>query len=114
MTTVPYTRILFEELKIPEDFFRGHRQIINEKLHPAAADMGRQHGDILAINQCVNLASSIVLRNATYLTATLNYIHRTSPFEHRDAATVVMIAALYYLLSSDSLRQRGEVRKSDI
>lgn len=96
--------VLFRDLRLPEQFLDEFAGLIRKKLVDAAADLDQEHGDIFAINQCLHLASSIVLRNAKHLDETLAKIRSIEGFAGMDPTTVVTIATFYVIL-------RGEQRK---
>ena len=41
MSLPPYEKILFEDLRIPQEFLQQHEKIINDKLRQAAAEAER-------------------------------------------------------------------------
>jgi hypothetical protein len=100
--TVPlYEQILFQHLKVPREFLREHAQVIRDKLRCAAGDLTRENGDLFAINQCLHLASSVVLRNADHLGETLAAVREHAGLKELDPTTVVTVATLCYLLQAE-------------
>jgi hypothetical protein len=109
-----YETILFNDLQIPQEFLQAHEKTLSDRLRQAAVDLQRQDGNIHAINQCINVASSVVLRNPTNIASVLDSIRRLPQFEYQDATTVVTIATLYYLLHTEAKRQMGDVQRQGI
>lgn len=105
----PYLELMTKVLRLSESFLEEHDRVIREKLRGAAADLRRESSDIFAINQCLHLASSIVLRNTTNLNETLDTIRRLDGLPHgKDPATILTIATLYFLLERESKRPADE------
>lgn len=101
-----YESIVKENLKIRDEFLEDHKDTIQKRLRAAAGEMGKvgsfiDRPEIFAINQCIHLASSIVLLGSDdrLLDNTLNSIRTNGKFSDQDPTTVVTIATLYYLIS---------------
>jgi hypothetical protein len=110
MASAHYERILFDVLKFPRDFLLRNQEIIRIRLLSALAvtrtdgtetKVFSPHEDIFVINQCMHLASSVLLlgsREEDIATA-INYVNRFQEFQGRDPTTVLSIIMLYYLIS---------------
>ncbi len=97
-TSPRYEQILFDDLQLKESFLQKHEAVISDRLHRAAEGFQSPSGEFSAVNECLHVASSVVLRGATNVRATLEDIGRDPIFRGKDPATVLTVAALYYLL----------------
>jgi hypothetical protein len=96
-----YKTILFDKLQIRKAFLDDRRRTLREKLYTAAEDMKLENGDIFAINQCLQLASSIVLQFSMHLGSTFDFIRSFPELRDKNPSTVLTVAALYYLLERE-------------
>lgn len=99
-----YLDILSEKLKLSDDLLSSYDKVIREKIRGAAADLLRETSDIFAINQCLHLASSIVLRNTAELDKALDAIRSLGLPGNTDPATIVTIITLYHVLEREAAR----------
>jgi hypothetical protein len=109
-----YTDVLFKRLQIPKDFLLDHAKAVRDKLRIAAADVRREHDDLFAINQCLHLASSVVLRNPSHLGETLTSLRAEEGLEDQDPTTIVTVAALYYLILSEADQVASEKQNAKV
>ncbi len=112
----PYEEILFDDLKLSRDFLseQEHAKLVHDKLLCAADDLGRENGDMFAINQCLHLASTVVLRHASRLRPTLGKLRELLPEPDRqDPTTALTVATLYYLLRTELKRVSEQADPSD-
>jgi TIR domain len=112
-----YEMILFDDLRITPEFLKEREETINEGLSHAGTELARENGDIFAINQCLHLATSLVLQKAATLNWALDRVRQNPAFSGKDPTTVVTIATLFKILQTEpgpgasswkSIRQRFE------
>jgi hypothetical protein len=106
-------RLLFDELisydlGINTDYFTRHEDVIREKLLTAAPWMTRPNGGFFAINQCMHLASSLVLEFSSNLNRAIDHVRQFPHFVGLDPTIVVTVAMLYYLLRTGSTREDAD------
>lgn len=114
-----YKDIVEKELEIKDDFLleeeRG--ETIHTRLKSAYGVMKNDqldsfsNRDIFAINQCVHLATSIVLLGSD-ADRLENTMHKTkTEFPNSDPNSVITIATLYYLLTNYMGRQNEKIEE---
>lgn len=116
-STPRYEKILFDDLGIPADYFddEAHQKVIRNSLLGAADAMIGRLGDVVGINACVHVASSIVLMGSDpqKLAAALKEIE--DDFPEIDPTIVVTAASLYYLLRDQIARKGlGQAKKKKL
>jgi hypothetical protein len=124
-----YLKLLFDELGLEGRFVRKEHETIQKRLLAAADEMQKGEtvdsqgspketesflrSDIFGINQCLHLASSVLLvgTEPQKLYATRDNVH--SQFVGKDPATVLTVATLYHLIKSEMAGQAvdSELRK---
>jgi hypothetical protein len=107
-----YETILLDVLRLSLELLKEEEKRTHQRLNAAAVDFQRDNGDIFAINQCLFLATSLVVRNAANLNATLDYIANIKGLSKDDPTTLLTISTLYYLLNPDDPVSDKELRKS--
>lgn len=111
VTDKPRYRDLVESrLRISRDFLEEYRETILDRLDSAYKVMTSEektavNRDLFGINQCVHLASSIVLLASTSEALSQTVDDLKVELSESDATTVLTIATLYYLLA-DYVPQR--------
>jgi len=102
-----YEKIVTRELCIDDDLLRAQDEIIRERLLAAVDDANKADHtahflkpEIYALNQCIYLASNVVLfgSNRTALESTINSTRKNPALADLDPTTVVTVTALYYLI----------------
>jgi len=125
----PYYRtLLFDELGLEGNFVRQEQDTIRKRLMAAAEEMknsetvepessGKEtesilRSEIFGINQCLHLASSVLLvgTGPEKLYATRDKIRSSGKFPGKDPATVLTSAMLYHLVDSE---MKGQVVDSE-
>jgi hypothetical protein len=93
---MPIYKTIVSMLQTPPDFLQDIKPYILAKLDMAARDMEQEIGIPFAINQCLHLASSIILRHPRFLSETMDYVKSNPAFANlEDRTTVVAISILY-------------------
>ena len=109
-----YESILFRDLQIPKAFLRKHEAEVDKRLRRAAASLLEPWGEFQAFNDCFHVASSVVLCGSNRVGETLERIRNSPVFVGTDPATMVTVAALYYLLRSAAVRTTEQDQKKRI
>ena len=114
-STPRYEHLLFTDLGIDKNYLNNpeHQKVIRTRFLNAAAAMRRRLGEIVGINACIHVASSIVLMSSDpdKLAQMLKDIPKGFP--GIDPTIVLTAATLYYLLvdlivqeAKDGLRKK--------
>ena len=102
-----YEKLLFEDLGIPAGYFavKAHQETILSRLLGAADAMAGRLGEMVGINTCLHVASSIVLlgSDAGKLERTLEELG--DKFPGIDPTVILTAASLYYLLRDQIARE---------
>jgi hypothetical protein len=105
-----YEDIFLKRLQVPKEFLTEHASVIQDKLRCAVADFGREHSQMWAINQCLHLATSIILSYPARLNETLAALRENAELrkQNQDPSGVLTIIALYYVLEAELKRVAAE------
>jgi hypothetical protein len=112
MSKPGYQEILFDELKLDNGASGDHAKALRNRLVKVGEHMQEPINDFFGINQCLHIASSLVLleSNAERVMQTLPSIAQKYPeLAGKDPSTVVTIAALYHLIKT----AENNLKKSD-
>lgn len=113
MTKPHYIHILFDILKFPREFLKRNCKMIRTRLLSALA-VTRTNGvdtqvfspneDIFVINQCMHLASSVLLLGSKEedIESAIRHVRSLSGIEENDPTTVLSIVMLYYIIRKES------------
>jgi hypothetical protein len=102
-----YGKILLEDLQVLRGqiqvFYKEHKKDIHKKFIFAGREMQKGKPDAFTINQCLHIASSVLLLGGSpeELDKLSNAIHNHGDFSHNDPTTVATITTLYYLIKTD-------------
>jgi hypothetical protein len=99
---------IVDRLKIPKEFLDTYAPAVRAKFREASGKLAKESAREDGINQCLHVASSVVLRNPEHLDETLDRIRDEPALKGSDSNTILTIAALYYLLQSETHRLKAE------
>jgi hypothetical protein len=105
MSTRPYESILLDRLHVDQSFIEAHAARIKSRFLDAADILARRNADmvpddVFAINQCLHVASTVVLlgSNIENINSTAQLLKENESYADIDPTSVVSAAALFYLL----------------
>ena len=93
-----YERVLFDDLQLDDSYLKEHESAICSRLNRAATAFHNLSGEFNAVNDCLHLASSIVLSGSKDVQTSLARLQSCPEFAGNAPSTIATIATLYFLL----------------